>query len=69
MPQEALVPTGNAGRCGYRLSIWSALWMCGNEPGEHGLAAQAKGYLVPGPRLQCSVTRISSPATSTGSGS
>jgi alpha-glucosidase (family GH31 glycosyl hydrolase) len=36
-------------RRGYRLSIWSALWMCGSEPGDHGLAAQAKGYLVPGP--------------------
>jgi alpha-D-xyloside xylohydrolase len=34
---------------GYRLMIWSALWMCGSTPGDNGLEAQTLGYLVPGP--------------------
>jgi alpha-glucosidase (family GH31 glycosyl hydrolase) len=34
----------------YRLSIWSAAWACGSMPGDHGLEAQALGFLAPGAR-------------------
>jgi len=34
---------------GYHLMIWSALWMCGDQPGDDGHDAQALGYLAPGP--------------------
>jgi alpha-D-xyloside xylohydrolase len=34
---------------GYHTMVWSSLWMCGSTPGDDGLAAQALGYLVPGP--------------------
>jgi alpha-glucosidase (family GH31 glycosyl hydrolase) len=33
----------------YRLSVWSAAWTCGAEPGDVGLEAQAAGLLAPGP--------------------
>jgi alpha-glucosidase (family GH31 glycosyl hydrolase) len=34
---------------GYRLMIWSALWMCGSGAGDDGLEAQALGFIAPGP--------------------
>jgi alpha-glucosidase (family GH31 glycosyl hydrolase) len=34
---------------GYHLMTWSALWMCGANPGDNGFEAQTLGYLVPGP--------------------
>ncbi|HYR96982.1 MAG TPA: TIM-barrel domain-containing protein, partial [Candidatus Binatus sp.] len=34
---------------GYRLMIWSALWMCGNGAGDNGVEAQMLGFLAPGP--------------------
>jgi alpha-glucosidase (family GH31 glycosyl hydrolase) len=43
-------------RRGYRTMIWSAAWACGSDPGDHGLEAQALGYLAPRPgggTLEC----------------
>jgi alpha-glucosidase (family GH31 glycosyl hydrolase) len=34
---------------GYHLMTWSALWMCGSNPGESGYDAQQLGYDAPGP--------------------
>jgi alpha-glucosidase (family GH31 glycosyl hydrolase) len=33
----------------YRLSVWSAAWTCGAEPGDVGLEAQAAALVAPGP--------------------
>jgi alpha-glucosidase (family GH31 glycosyl hydrolase) len=33
---------------GYHLMTWSALWMCGSNPGENGYDAQQLGYDAPG---------------------
>jgi alpha-glucosidase (family GH31 glycosyl hydrolase) len=34
---------------GYHLMVWSSLWTCGSGMSDNGTAAQALGYLVPGP--------------------
>ncbi len=36
-------------RRGYRILMWSAGWMCGNEPGDNGMLARQLGFLAPGP--------------------
>ncbi len=36
-------------RRGYALATWSATWQCGSGPDDNGTAAQALGFIAPGP--------------------